>query len=66
MKELNKYYVTPRIEVYELENESFIASSSDIQRNPVGFGGGDGGGWTGGWTIQKGGNNGAAETPEVL
>ncbi len=61
MKELNKYYVTPRIEVYELENESFIAGSN---REPVGFGGGGSDG--GGWTIQKGGNNGAAENPEVL
>ncbi len=51
MKELNKYYVTPRIEVYELETESFIAGSSP---KPVSFGGGDS---DGGWTIQKGGGD---------
>ncbi len=63
MKELNKYYVMPRIEAYELENESFIASSSDITRNPVSFGDGDGGG---GWSISKSGTTGEPIEEETL
>ena len=63
MKELNKYYVMPRIEAYELENESFIASSSDITRNPVSFGDGDGGG---GWSISKGSGSGEPITEDIL
>ncbi len=51
MNELKKNYVSPRIEVYELENENFIAASSQV----VNFGNGDGG--SGGWSIQKGGGN---------
>ena len=60
MKELNKYYVTPQIEVYELENEGFIAGSTlGITTTPVTFGNGEGG--SGGWSISKGGGAASGE-----
>ncbi len=63
MRKSDQYYVTPRIEVYELENEGFIAGSSpDTSRNPVSFGGGDGGG---GWTLSKDGSVDARDEEEL-
>ncbi len=67
MIELNQYYVTPRVEAYEVENESFIASStSEIPKNPVSFGSGNGSDEGGGWTISKGNGNGEPVIEDIL
>ncbi len=64
MKELNKYYVTPQIEVYELENEGFIAGSTlGITTTPVTFGNGEGGT---GWRRSKDGSSNEEEELKEL
>jgi hypothetical protein len=55
MSDLHHDYVSPRIEIYELESESFLAASGQV---PVDFGNGGSGG---GWTIQKGGSSSTVE-----